>query len=131
MKKLNREEKKYYETKSFKKEYDEWNKRLHDSGFQDVETDYDRKHRTGRMNYFDVDPVRLAYHERCEALLQQGLITDPINLFIFEKHCEGMSNRDITTCLRAVIGPTDTRTVDRRLNKMLLEADIKPLRLYR
>lgn len=133
MKKQKREEKKYFETKTFNSEYAKWNKILLDTGFQDAETDYDRRHYTGRMNYFDVDPVRLAYHEQCMTWLREGKIEDPTDQFIFEAHCSGVSNREIVILLgqNNELKQLKATAVNDRLLKILGFAGIKPIKLYK
>jgi hypothetical protein len=120
--------KKFYETSDFNKENIEWQAKLKKSGFVDIETSANIKIDVIEKQKFQHDPAFLAYNEVCVAFLNSGKIKDKLDLFIFEKHCEGMSNAEISKLLKVFkFRQLDTSTVDRRVLRILSSAGIKPI----
>lgn len=112
-----------FETSGFKKLNQEWQKKLKESGFKDIEssTAIDRNYISSQE--FEVDAERIEYIHLCESYFNSGKIKDKTDLEIFEMHCEGISNQEISK----IIG-VDSSTVDRRLGRILKEAKINPIK---
>jgi hypothetical protein len=119
--------KKYWETPEFKELDKDWNKKLKDSGFNDLESEFDRKNRTVSKQQVTVDHDRIRYFARCVEYLYKNKWKSPTDRFIFERHCVGDSNYQIAKQLKAkklrAIHPSN---VDRRLLNILKEANIEP-----
>ncbi len=88
---------KFYETKEFLELNAEWDKKLEDSGFEDIEkTEYNdfvrpqefTKRKVKYEGGFD-------YYKYCQLVLREYDFKRDIDRFIFECHTEGLSVRDI------------------------------------
>jgi hypothetical protein len=123
-------DKKYYETNDFKKLQKDWYKKLKDTGFNDIETDVEREGNFVKQEnkHREIDTVRINYFQNCQDFLHSGVLTDTIDLFIFEKHCEGYSSNKLSTLLKNELGHSIHRSsIDRRILNILKRAQIKPI----
>jgi hypothetical protein len=94
--------KKYYETNEFKKINREWEQKLKESGFIDIEE-------PKRRNTPNIQKQEIKYCEKqenhfdmCREYLNSGKIKDETYLYIFNLYCEGF----------------DIRTTELKLSKM-------------
>jgi hypothetical protein len=125
-----RTNKKFYETKSFKQLSKEWDQHLAASGFEDIESASDRESNSVTKQHITVDHSKIAYNEACIAYLESGAVKDTLDAFIFEKHCEGVSSRDISMLLESHgFKALDRRSVDRRILKVLKTANIEAIEM--
>lgn len=120
--------KKFFETKDFKKLNREWQRKLKETGFDEMESQSNMDNNSVTKQEFKIDPAWVAYNHKCQIFLNSGSISDKIDLFIFTQHCEGISNVEISKALPDKGFPTlDRRSVDRRLLKLLKQANIEPI----
>ena len=120
--------KKYYETKEAIKEQKQWAKKLKESGFNDIETGYDKETGYVHKQEFKVELANVVYFEKCSSFLHSGKIKDKLDLFIFEKHCEGLSTRDTEKLLKEFkFRSLDHVNIYRRLIRILASAGIEPI----
>lgn len=94
--------KKFYETEEFKRLNKEWQKKLEESGFEDIEksdNDFIRQHQV-----FTADKVQSEggreYYLLCQKILREYDFKDNLHRLIFELHTEGKSVREISTFLQ-------------------------------
>lgn len=75
-----------------------------------------------------LDLEKDAYFEQCEAFANLGTLKDQLDMFILDKHCEGVSNRDISKLLGSHgFKALTSRAIDLRLRKILTKAGIDPI----
>jgi hypothetical protein len=111
----------------FKKLQDEWYQKIKKDGFIDIENESKGDENIKPKDYFFEDNV-INYFKLCQEFLAQKKIKSHLNRFIFEKHCEGVSNRNIAKLLESHgFKPLTSRTIDRRLHAILAEAGIEPI----
>jgi hypothetical protein len=121
--------KKFYQTEEFKTLEKEWANKLKKAGFVDIETLASRKHNTIERQKIKVDRAQVIYNQKCILHLNSGLIVDEIDHFIFEKHCDGISNIKISDLLKIhKIKRLSPRAVDLRLVRILKNAGIEPIK---
>jgi hypothetical protein len=116
--------KKYYETNEFMALQKDWYKKLKSEGFQDIETESEKEGKFVREQVLTLDQERIKYFTACEQYLNSGSLTDSEDIFIFEKHCEGLSVREIE---KAIEGSVSYRTIHRRIEAILKRAQIEPI----
>lgn len=120
--------KKFYETSDFKKLNSQWNKKLKDSGFVDIETPLATKNSTVDKQIFAIDPQAIAYISNCERYLRSGQLTDKHDLFIFERHCQGLTQQEIFEEMQTTnLKPLARKTISDRILDILKRANIKPV----
>jgi hypothetical protein len=120
--------KKYFETKEFKDLNKDWEKKLKKSGFDDIETKHDKETGYVHKQEFKVEHSYVVYFEKCGTYLRSGKVKDAIDAFILEKHCEGVSNHEISNQLRQYkFRPLTHQAVALRLIKILSVAGIEPV----
>ena len=120
--------KKFFETNEFKRLNKEWYSKLKASGFVDTESTSSIEADSVVKQEFAVDHKWVEYNQQCVLFLESGVLTEKLDLFIFELHCDGRSNREIA---RLMVGsefkPLHASNIDRRLNRILEIAKIKPI----
>jgi hypothetical protein len=120
--------KKFYQTDSFKILDKEWKRRLKESGFVDIESSSYSKHNSILKSVFTVNLRFIVYNRKCRDFLNSGVLTDPVDIFILEKHCEGNSNRSIEFLLgESSLKPLKHTAIDSRLINILKKANIEPV----
>lgn len=118
-------QKKYYETTDFKDLQKKWYKKLEKSGFNNNDK-LDTQDVPSQR--FKVEPEFIEYFHYCEKYLASGALTDKVDLFIFEYHCLGYSNREIVELLEVKkLRHLKHTAVDERLLKILKKAGIRPV----
>lgn len=121
--------KKFYETDEAKRTIREWNKKLKDSGFKDIESSSYVENDSIRKEEITVNHASVVYFQKCSQYLHSTAIKDPTDRFIFEQHCDGVSNREIANKMVSQgLKPIHTANVDRRLLRILNLAGIKPIK---
>lgn len=119
--------KKFFETTEFQKLQKEWDKKLKASGFTDIQSESEKTGDYITKQVIKVNKSFVAYNQQCLAYLHSGKIEDKTDLFIFESHCNGLSSYEITDLLPMKgFKPLDRRTVDRRILRILKDANITP-----
>lgn len=122
-------DKKFYETTEFQKLNSAWSKKLKCSGFDDIETKKDIQTDHVNKQEFNVDHGLVLHNQKCSAHLNSGKMKDILDLFIFEKYCEGMSLRQIEgELIKFKFKRISKDTIHRRILRILQIADIEPLR---
>lgn len=117
--------KKFYETVEFKNEQSDWYKKLEKDGFKTIESEKDTKYNCIQKQIITPDQTFNDYNRKCYEYLVKGNIEDKLDLFIFEKHCEGISNNEIAEMLKSTtLRKIDRSNIDRRINKLLQLAGI-------
>lgn len=123
---------KFHKAQGFKKLQAEWYKKLKNSGFKDIESKNESKKDRIRPQEFTVDHAKIEYFQRCEEYLGQNQISDSLDLFIFQNHCDGKSNRTISEILpQYAFEALTPRAVDKRLQRLLAAANIEPIEFGR
>lgn len=116
---------KFYNTLEFQNLKSKWDKKLKNSGFEDIESG---ESSILTKQYFTVEHKNIIYFEKCKDYLDSGKIKDKIDLFIFENHCMGISNRKITNLIWVLLKrKIDHKTTDARLLRLLKCAEITPI----
>lgn len=91
--------KRFYETDAFITTQKEWYKKLKDDGFNDIETAKQTKTNSFDKQTIQVDPKAILYMSLCENYLRTGKITNKLDLFIFEKHVDGLNQQQTAELL--------------------------------
>lgn len=124
------EQKKFFETPSFNKLQKEWYAKLKDGGFSDTETLRDIKKNNVNQQVITIDDEWLQYNDKCRAYHFSNKIQDPTDRLIFEKHCDGMSNREISTFLNKEnlgLKKLSYESIRQRILRILADAEIEPI----
>jgi hypothetical protein len=87
--------KKYYETNEFKKINREWEQKLKESGFSDIEKPDVRFSNKIRKEEIELCEKQENHFDMCREYLNSGKIKSIRNRSIFELYCEGFSIREI------------------------------------
>ena len=126
------------QTKQFKNLRDRWYKKLKDSGFEDIEQDEDRlkeysttRFTSGKNNKLPPDQIKTLndskeeYYRVAGHFLHEHEFNNEVDRFIWQKHAEGHSYRDITKMLVAAFYLEKdrmwTHNIISRLTKEMLE----------
>lgn len=120
-------EKKFYETADFLKEKKKWDKKLKDSGFDDIAISDWSEYRINPQ-IIELDMEKVNYHQRCLEVLARDQFKDEIDRFIFREHCEGNSFRKISELLPlSGLKCLKKDMIHRRLLKILKDNNIEPV----
>jgi hypothetical protein len=97
--------KKFFETKEFSDLNKTWEKKLAESGFDDIEkgdTAHIIQKQIVTVHQTKVS-VGLDYYQFCNAILRDHTFHRDVDRAIFELHTEGSSDREISTWLKASV----------------------------
>lgn len=120
---------KFYESDSFKKQQDEWYKKLKDKGFKDIEhnesTPYLTNHhiRDSRAIGRGSASMALEYYQAASEFLWQHKFPNKYDRYVWEQHTRGKSIRDIVKLLSV------HRTKKWRTSRFLVHESIKRSKL--
>jgi hypothetical protein len=108
--------KKYYETNEFKKINKEWEKKLKESGFSDIEKPDVRFSNKIRKEEIELCEKTENHFDMCRDYLNSGKIKNQLDFEIFSLYCEGHSTRTIESRLNKVL---THMAISTRINKIL------------
>ena len=108
--------KKYYETKEFQQLNKEWENKLKESGFSDIEDKDVRFSNLIRKENIEVCEKKENHFDLCREYLNNGEIKDELDLKIFTLYCEGFTVRGIEKKLKNTLKHV---AISYRINKIL------------
>lgn len=108
--------KKYYETKEFQQLNKEWESKLKESGFSDIEKPSKRYTNVIQNEEFEYCEKKENHFDICREYLNSGRIKDELDVKIFSLYCEGYSLREIEAKINGRLTKTPLAY---RINKLL------------
>lgn len=111
-----------------KKLQNEWDKKLKESGFRDIEPPSE-KNGFLHKQILNLHTADITHFRACRDYLNSGKFESERDRYLFELYSDGLSYREIEKALREqdTYAPLTAMGVQKRINKILLKARINKL----
>lgn len=124
---LRRKLKNFKKDTEFQRLSNEWNLKLKQSGFKDIESDEEREFGFVRCDDYDVVTPNINYFNSCINYLNSDSISDATDKLILSMHCDGVPLREISKRLTEFDIKLSKSAIHRHLSRLLEDAGIEPI----